>query len=164
MRKLYIAIVLGIVFLAAWLIDWNIRQGSAYLVEDQGSTIVSRDDDILELEIGYPGGKAPIEARAAPQKSDRRSGSSGSQSTETGEKSVARLHESEPEQGSGTAAHEPPETASWILYEVKKGDTLSEIAQKHLGTTRRVREIMELNDIQDAARIQVGMKLKIPRQ
>jgi hypothetical protein len=54
MKKLYIAIALVIVFLAAWLIDWNIRQGSAHLVEDQGSTITSRDDDLLELEIGHP--------------------------------------------------------------------------------------------------------------
>lgn len=49
-------------------------------------------------------------------------------------------------------------------YEVKAGDTLSTIAQKELGTTKRWTEIYELNRtrLSDPAKIVVGMKLTLP--
>ena len=46
-------------------------------------------------------------------------------------------------------------------YKVKKGDTLSEIAQ---ATGRSVRELKQLNDITDPRRMQAGSTLKIPVQ
>ena len=50
------------------------------------------------------------------------------------------------------------------VYEVKSGDTLSEISQRTLGTSKRWREILKLNGdkLGDAGDLQVGMKLKLP--
>ena len=46
-------------------------------------------------------------------------------------------------------------------YKVKKGDTLSEIAQ---ATGRTVKELQQLNDITDPRKMQAGSTLKIPVQ
>ena len=46
-------------------------------------------------------------------------------------------------------------------YKVKRGDTLSEIAQ---ATGRTVRELQQLNDITDPRKMQAGSTLKIPVQ
>jgi hypothetical protein len=167
MRKLYIITALVIVFLATWLIDWNIRQGSYHLAEDQSSTMISRDDDILELEIGLPGGKTPPPDPQSPERTRRLTGQpTDSAGGESGEKTVIRLRdpssEEEPRAGADSSTSASSPGADWFLYEVKKGDTLSEIAQTQLGTAQRTREIMELNNIEDPRRIQVGMKLKIP--
>lgn len=47
-------------------------------------------------------------------------------------------------------------------YTVKRGDTLSEIAQTYLGTTKRADEILKLNNIDDADEIYAGRVLKMP--
>lgn len=49
-------------------------------------------------------------------------------------------------------------------YTVRKGDTLGEIAQRQLGTTRRVEELLSANArlIDDPDDIRVGMVLKLP--
>lgn len=47
-------------------------------------------------------------------------------------------------------------------YIVKRGDTLSAIAQKLLGNWRRYTEIAKLNGIRDPNHITPGQKLKIP--
>ena len=49
-------------------------------------------------------------------------------------------------------------------YTVRKGDTLSEISQKLLGTSKRWEEILALNDdkLDEATDIAIGMTLKIP--
>ena len=52
--------------------------------------------------------------------------------------------------------------ATYYLYEVKSGDTFSEIAERLLGTSTRAGEIMELNGITDPKRLRAGAKLKIP--
>lgn len=49
-------------------------------------------------------------------------------------------------------------------YVVLKGDTLGTIAQKLLGTSRRMREIVELNGLKDPDDIRVGQSLKIPHK
>ena len=57
MKKVYLAIVLILVFLAALVADWNIRQET---VQTSAATMIrTRNDDILEIEIGYPGGAVP---------------------------------------------------------------------------------------------------------
>lgn len=48
-------------------------------------------------------------------------------------------------------------------YTVKKGDTLGHIAQKTLGSSRRVGELMRLNQIDDEDSIPVGTVLKLPK-
>ena len=47
-------------------------------------------------------------------------------------------------------------------YTVRRGDTLSEISQSMLGTSKRYREIMRLNDLDDATDLWVGMELRLP--
>jgi len=47
-------------------------------------------------------------------------------------------------------------------YTVASGDTLGEISMKLLGTSKRVDEIVELNGLESADQIFVGMTLKIP--
>ncbi|MGP1345820.1 MAG: LysM peptidoglycan-binding domain-containing protein [Phycisphaerales bacterium] len=50
------------------------------------------------------------------------------------------------------------------VYVVKKGDTLSEISQRELGTSRRWEEILKLNSdrLESASDLWVGMKLNLP--
>lgn len=47
-------------------------------------------------------------------------------------------------------------------YKVEKGDTLGTIAERLLGTSKRWREIVELNKLEDPDRLLVGATLKIP--
>jgi len=49
-------------------------------------------------------------------------------------------------------------------YEVQAGDILGKIAQKELGTVRRMDEILRLNadKLKDADSIRVGMKIRLP--
>jgi len=48
-------------------------------------------------------------------------------------------------------------------YTVQKGDTLGEIAQRELGSAKRWREIVRLNEVEDPDRVPVGTVLKLPR-
>ena len=63
-----------------------------------------------------------------------------------------------------TAPALPPAAGNKGVYEVKSGDTLSEIAQRELGTSRRWKELLTLNadQLDDAADLRVGMRLKLP--
>lgn len=48
-------------------------------------------------------------------------------------------------------------------YTVASGDTLSEISQRLLGTSKRWREILDMNDeLDDAESLRVGMTLRVP--
>lgn len=55
-------------------------------------------------------------------------------------------------------------TAEYVEYTVQKGDTLSKIAKKQLGSSKYVDAILELNKdtIKDASKIKVGMTIKLP--
>jgi len=54
--------------------------------------------------------------------------------------------------------------AEYISYTVEKGDTILKICQNEYGNGDRVNEVMELNDIDDAGRLFVGMELKLPKE
>lgn len=60
----------------------------------------------------------------------------------------------------------PAAGAEWIEVEVKKGQTVMAISQEYLGTTRRYREILRLNDMNEeqAKRIKPGAKLRVPKR
>lgn len=60
---------------------------------------------------------------------------------------------------SGSSTSKPNNNTSSGTYTVKKGDTLSEIAQKY-GTT--VSKLVSLNHIKDPDKIYVGQKIKLP--
>ncbi|MFG0307484.1 MAG: LysM peptidoglycan-binding domain-containing protein [Phycisphaerales bacterium JB040] len=49
-------------------------------------------------------------------------------------------------------------------YVVKKGDILGRIAQEHLGTVKRVDEIVKLNGLKDENDIRWGMTLRLPAE
>lgn len=56
----------------------------------------------------------------------------------------------------------PATTTGPRVYEVKKGDTLGQIAMRELGTSKRANEILTLNKLADADDIHIGQKLKLP--
>jgi nucleoid-associated protein YgaU len=60
----------------------------------------------------------------------------------------------------------PAPVADWLEVEVKRGQTVMAIAQEYLGTTRRYREILRLNDMSEeqAKRIKPGDKLRVPKR
>lgn len=47
-------------------------------------------------------------------------------------------------------------------YTVKKGDTLWEIAARHLGDGRRWRQIADLNGVRDPRKLRIGTVLRLP--
>jgi nucleoid-associated protein YgaU len=51
------------------------------------------------------------------------------------------------------------------MYRVGKNDTLSSIAEAHLGRASRWRQIYGMNqhELQNADRLQVGLELRLPR-
>jgi len=59
-----------------------------------------------------------------------------------------------------TASVTPPATKR--TYEVKKGDTLSEIASNELGTWKRWQEIIDANPGLDANNMRVGARIALP--
>ena len=56
----------------------------------------------------------------------------------------------------------PQPQPSLQKYVVQAGDTLSEIAQAQLGSSKRWREIIELNPGVDSAHLHVGQRLELP--
>lgn len=54
----------------------------------------------------------------------------------------------------------PPDEMREIV--VQSGETLSQIAQRELGTVKRVPEILEINGIEDPDAIRAGATLKLP--
>ncbi len=60
------------------------------------------------------------------------------------------------------APSKPSRTELAMTYTVKKGDTLGDISLKVLGTSRRWREIAELNKIDDEDMVTAGTVLKVP--
>lgn len=69
----------------------------------------------------------------------------------------------EEQQSQGTKTDEIRETAvKYQEYVVEKGDSLSSISQKFYQNKKGVLRIVEYNQLKDANKIRVGMKLKIP--
>ena len=60
--------------------------------------------------------------------------------------------------------HMPPQTPEPRIYVVQSGDTLSSIASRELGTTRRAGEIARLNGLPDPDRIRAGDTLRLPSE
>ena len=83
----------------------------------------------------------------------RRSGASSSSSSQTQTRTTAQT----------SSAQKPASSSSsgdYVVYTVKKGDTLYKISRMYPGTTAQ--EIMNYNGITEA--IRAGMKLKIPKK
>jgi nucleoid-associated protein YgaU len=79
---------------------------------------------------------------------------------------AADVGPSEPPAGPPSAAAPPPQPRpEWIEVPLEPRQTLMDLAQKYLGTSRRFKEIMELNgwSDRDARRLKVGTVVKIPK-
>ena len=65
--------------------------------------------------------------------------------------------------GERSASHQTTRTATIArTYTVRDGDTLGEIAQRLLGSSKRWPEIVKLNGIDDPDVVPVGTMLKLP--
>ena len=74
-----------------------------------------------------------------------------------------RLPSGEPSRPLPKSSSQPAtRTPTSTTYTVAKGDTLSAIAQKMLGSAKRWREIKSLNGINDPAEIRIGNVLNLP--
>lgn len=60
------------------------------------------------------------------------------------------------------AVPEPPPPPEHRTVVVQPGETLGQIAQRELGSVRRIAEIVELNGIEDPDDIRAGAVLKLP--
>lgn len=60
------------------------------------------------------------------------------------------------------SAPSPRPASGGRSYTVRSGDTLSRIAQRELGSSRRWRELVELNPGLDPARLLAGTKIRVP--
>ena len=56
----------------------------------------------------------------------------------------------------------PVDVKPVTIYVVQKGDTLMSICRKTYGDGLRYKEIMELNNIDDANKIYIGQEIKLP--
>jgi membrane-bound lytic murein transglycosylase D len=63
---------------------------------------------------------------------------------------------------SAAAAKPEPLDSGYEYYTVKKGDTLTEIAQRYAGITST--EIMQLNNLVSDRNLYIGQKLKIKKK
>ena len=68
----------------------------------------------------------------------------------------------EPGEESETPGEEPAESDEPWMYTIKSGDTLSQIAERELGTFRRMKEILSLNAGLDPLKIRAGDQIKMP--
>ncbi len=80
---------------------------------------------------------------------------------------VLRLPTPVPNAVDGPAAHNPASSAKGVAvaprtYVIQQGDTLSQISQRTLGTSKRWREFLELNKGLDPSRLSVGRRLQVP--
>lgn len=59
----------------------------------------------------------------------------------------------------------PAEEPAWFEVEIQTGQTIGALSQQYLGTSRRYREILELNHLTEAAarRLRPGSRIKIPK-
>lgn len=148
MRKIYFASALILVFLGALAIDWNASQ-SGSRQEGAASMIRSRNDDILELQVGYPNGYSPPKsALHTPQKKET---PKPLIKEKTGEKTVEQ--------------YKTQVLSHYIEYKMRPGDTISGICQRYLKKDRRKREleIISKNNISDPKLIRAGQTILIPR-
>jgi nucleoid-associated protein YgaU len=79
---------------------------------------------------------------------------------QAGSSTPVRLASEKPAATSGTQPKAPARGER--VYVVKSGDSLGKIAQNELGTVKRMKEIVELNKLDDDDTIFVGMRLKLP--
>ena len=115
---------------------------------------------------------APVENNVKPENDP---GTSEAEETKSGEvkpeaeakpeeaKPEAKTEPPRPEAEAKTAT--PPDPTNSTVYEVRSGDTLGKIAQKHYGNARYANVIFKANGdiLKDPNRLRPGMKLIVPK-
>jgi nucleoid-associated protein YgaU len=67
-----------------------------------------------------------------------------------------------PDTGTAKAGTGAAQGSGWREYQVRKGDSASEISKKMYGTTRHAKKILEVNGISDPTKLQLDTVLRIP--
>ncbi len=63
---------------------------------------------------------------------------------------------------SSDSSYTPTAPSGGRMYMIKRGDTLWAIAERHLGSGQRWREIAELNPGLDPAKLAIGQEIRLP--
>ena len=143
------------------LLSWPPGPPSGRSFWDQGlfaDVPADRDDEL------------PEDPAEAPEEADERSpGVGAGDDGDDGDDADGDTPEDiafEPPPPPAEEIHEVPPPVTTRLYTVKSGDNLSKISRQQLGTERRYREILRLNDGVLHGRVDIfpGMKLRIPRR
>jgi|GEM_PF-6528326 len=161
MRKVFLFVLLLVVFLVALVVDRNAHQESKSARSRLPAPPEVRDDDILELLIGAPEGVAEHPARPLPPRGDPRE-STPPGSADHGGENAARSQPSSAPAGYGSADPPTPDTGRELrryIYVVKLGDTLSSIALELYGDETKSTELEEWNGLRDPNLIVPGQKL-----
>ena len=110
----------------------------------------SKDAPEAGLEVAEPAKAEP--AKAEPAKAEPAK-------AEPAKAEPAKAVEKKP------AKVAPPDPTNSTVYEVRSGDTLGKISQKHYGSARYANVIFKANGdiLKDANRLRPGMKLIIPK-
>lgn len=115
----------------------------------------SKDAPEAGLEVAEPAKAEP--AKAEPAKAE----------PAKAEPAKAESAKAEPAKAveKKTAKVAPPDPTNSTVYEVRSGDTLGKISQKHYGSARYANVIFKANGnvLKDPNRVRPGMKLVIPK-
>ena len=106
--------------------------------------------ELLELNPGIDPAKLPVGTKI------RLTGAGASKPVATPQKTEPKLAAAKPSPAS------TPSPAGGRSYSVRSGDTLSQIAQRELGSKDRWRELVELNPGLDPAKLHVGTSIRLP--
>ena len=124
------------------------------------------DGNLWKELARFNGGSEVVRLGAAIKIPSRETltGSPGAEPKKTADEPRAPVPAAKPEPKKPESAPAKPgriEVAA-LTYTVKRGDTLGEISQRTLGTSRRWREIADINNIKDVDVIPAGTVLKLP--
>lgn len=154
-------------------------QNSSLVVEEENAGTALAEERKPESEEAIAGEEAAAEAETAfgtASGTEMISGSeSGAKSEKAAENAASSLEEALPAAGQAAAVNSAlPENgeknesetvssdAGPASYIVKKGDNLAQIIRNHYGTTARLWEICELNNIKDPDQILPGQNILLP--
>lgn len=125
----------------------------------------SKDAPEAGLEVTEPAKAEP--AKAEPAKAEPAKAEPAKAEPAKAESAKAEPAKAEPAKAveKKPAKVAPPDPTNSTVYEVRSGDTLGKISQKHYGSARYANVIFKANGdiLKDANRLRPGMKLIIPK-
>lgn len=150
----------------------NAAQQSAQVTETQPETQQATDQQDAAQQVGE---QQVTEQQSAepPSQESQQSVESGGQvaeatqesapSEETQPENVQQEEQQETTQQEPAQSQEPSKQASApVTYTIKRGDTLTEISIRNYGTDAMVKDICELNQIDNPDDIRFGQKILLP--